>query len=231
MNVEVSLKFLELPVNAKPNYGDDRVGDMTGDPEFADIADHDLDLADGTAVNLELRNAIIAADGGNKAQKDALPPVEKRWNRYYKRLARYVTEKASEKLTVDEGIAVVNASGFQYNKVIRTPGEAPGPVQNFSLSPVANVSGRAKVKSDSLGFGITYISIFHKDPNLLDLVTYSNNEVTFPASTEPFKMHITTDSRETEVELSPGVKWHGLRFGVNRNGKGVNSSKVSVIPQ
>ena len=37
MTAEVSLSFIEKPVNEKPNFSDDRVGDMTGKPEFPDM--------------------------------------------------------------------------------------------------------------------------------------------------------------------------------------------------
>jgi hypothetical protein len=231
MQAEVSLKFTELSVDAKANFGDDRVADMTGKPEFGDMVAHDINLADWTTASQNLRLGIQAANGGNQAQKDALIPLEKKWDKEGKKVARYVTIKALEKDTIDDQIAVINVAGFSHTKVVRTPGGAPGETQNFHASPVSNVSGRAKIKSDSLGLGITYVTIFHKDSNLLDQVTFSNNEVTLPPSTEPFKLHITTDSRETEVELTSGIKWHGLRFGVNGKGKGPNSSKVSVIPQ
>jgi hypothetical protein len=231
MQAEVSLEFIESPVNEKPNFGDDRVGDMTTNVNFADIADHDIVLADGTAVNQELRLAINAANGGNKAQKDALPGVEKKWNKYWKKVARYVTEKASAKDTIEEQINLINSSGFGYNKVTRTEGETPGATTNFSISPVSNVSGRAKIKSDSLGFGMNYISIFHTDSNLLDQISYVNNQLTLPPTEKPFVIHTTTDSRETEVQLTSGEKWHGIRFGTNRKGRGPNSNKASVIPQ
>jgi hypothetical protein len=231
MTAEVSLEFLKKPVNEKSNYGDDRVGDMTGKPQFADMADHDIVLADGTTVNNELRAAIIAANGGNDAQKDALIPVEKKWDRFWKKVARYVTEKAAEKDTVDDQIAIINVSGFAYTKVVRTEGEAPGQTENFQAVPVGNVSGRAIIRSESLGKGVTYTTIFHTDPNWLDQVTYKDNQLLFPPTDKPFVLHQTPDPRKTEIELTSGEKWYGLRFGINGKGKGPNSSKVSVIPQ
>jgi hypothetical protein len=231
MIAEVSLKFLELNVDAKANYGDDRVADMTGKPEFGDMAAHGIVLADWTLAGTNLRAGILAANGGNQAQKDALSPLEKAWNRIGKKVAKYVTEKASEKDTVDEQIAIINVSGFDYNKVTRTESEAPGQTENFSMSPVPNIAGRSKIKSNSVGSEATYISIFHTDPNLLDQISYNNNQLTLPPTTQPFVIHTTSDSRETEVDLTSGIKWHGLRFAVNRKGRGPNSNKASVIPQ
>jgi hypothetical protein len=230
MEAEVSLNFIELAPGDKANYGDDRVGDMTGKSEFSDMADHDIVLADVTAASLALRNGVLAANGGNKAQKDALKPLITAWDKKMKKVAKYVTEKAQAKDTIDEQIAVINVSGFAYNKVTRTETEAPGQTTNFTMTP-AVVSGRSKIKSDSLGERITYISIFHKQPELLDAITFNNNQVQLPATTEPFIMHTTTDSRETEVTLSPAVKWYGVRFAINRKGTGAVSLKASAIPQ
>jgi len=231
MTAEVLLSFLESPVDEKPNFSDDRVGDMTGKPEFPDMAAHGIVLADVTTAGANLRAGILAADGGNKAQKDALPPLEKAWNKIMKKVAKYVTGKASEKDTLDEQIAVINVSGFEYNKITRTKTEPPRQTTNFSMVPVPGVPGRAKIKSDSLGIDITYISIFHNDPGMLDAITVVNNQITIPPSDKPFIIHTTTDSRATEVELTSGVKCHGFRFGVNRKGHGPDSTKASVIPQ
>jgi hypothetical protein len=231
MTAEVLLDFLKKPVAEKPDYGDDRVSDMTGKPEFADMADHGIVLADGTTRDNALRAAILAAAGGNKAQQDALDAEEKKWNRYWKKVALYVSEKAAEKNTVEEQIAVINVSGFAYTKVTREEGEAPGQTENFQATPVANVSGRAIIKSESLGKGVTYTTIFHTDPTWLDLINFQNNQLVFPPTTQPFVVHQTTDPRRTEVELTSGTKWYGVRFGINGKGKGANSSKVSVIPQ
>lgn len=231
MTAEVSLSFIDKPVNEKPNFGNDRVADMTGKPEFADMADHDIVLADGTTANSNLGAGILAAAGGNKAQKDALKPLIKAWDKVFKKFAKYVTEKASEKDTIDEQIAVINVSGFAYNKVTREEAEAPGQTTNFSITPVASVSGRAAIKSDSLGDGVTYISIFNTNPDLLDQIRFINNQLEMPASDKPFIVHTTTNSRETEVDLTSAEKWHGIRFGVNRKGRGANSTKASAIPQ
>ena len=231
MIAEVSLSFIEKPVNEKPNFGDDRVADMTGKPEFADMLAHGIVLGEVTTAGTNLRNGINAANGGTKAQKDALGPLENAWDTITRKVAHYVTEKAAAKATLDEQIAVINVSGFAYNKVTRTEAEPPGQTTNFLMAPVAGVSGRAIIKSDSLGSGITYTSIFHTDSNLLDQITYNNNQLTLPPSAQPFIIHTTTISRETEVDLTSGIKWYGIRFGVNNKGRGVNSSKVSVIPQ
>ena len=231
MTAEVSLDFINSPVNAKPNFSDDRVGDMTGKPEFPDMPAHGIILADVTTAGTNLRNGINAANGGNQAQKDALVPLEKSWNTLLRKVAHYVTEKASEKATIEEQIAIINVSGFAYTKVTRTEGEVPGQTTNFLMSPVAGVTGRAKIKSDSLGKGVTYVSIFHTDTNLLDQISYNNNQLTLPPAAQPFIIHTTTDSREVDLDLTSGVKWHGIRFAVNNKGKGTNSSKVSVIPQ
>ena len=231
MTAEVSLSFIDKSINEKPNFSDDRVGDMGGKPEFPDMPVHGIVLVDVTAAGSNLRNGILAAAGGNKAQQDALVPLEKAWNAIMRKVAHYVTEKATAKATIEEQIAIINVSGFGYNKVTRTETEAPGQTTNFLMTPVAGVSGRAKIKSDSLGKGITFISIFHTDSNLLDLISFNNNQLTLPPTSQPFIIHTTTDSREDEVDLTSGVKWHGIRFGVNNKGKGINSSKVSVIPQ
>jgi len=231
MTAEVSLSFIEKPVDEKPNFGDDRVADMTGKPEFPDMAAHGIVLADGTAASNNLRLGIQAADGGTKAQKDALIPLEKAWNKVFKKFALYVTEKAGEKNTIDEQIAVINVSGFAYNKVTREEAEAPAQTTNFSITPVAAVSGRARIKSDSLGDDITYITIFHTNPDLLDQILFNNNQLAMPATDRNFIIHTTTNSRDTEVDLTSGIKWHGIRFAVNRKGRGANSTKASVIPQ
>lgn len=231
MTAEVSLSFMELTPDEKPNFGDDRVADMTGKSEFSDMAAHSIVLADVTAASTNLRAGVLAADGGNKAQKDALKPLIKAWDKAVKKVALYVTEKASEKDTVDAQIAVINVSGFGYNKVTRTETEAPGQCTNFSIIPAIGFSGRAKVKSDSLGINVIYTSIFHTRQDMLDAITLDNNQISIPASTEPFIIHTTTDSRETDVNLTSGVKWHGMRFGSNRKGRGANSTKASVIPQ
>jgi len=231
MTAEVSLKFLESPVDEKPNFGDDRVADMTGKPEFPDMAAHGIVLADGTTASNNLRAGILAADGGTKAQKDALIPLEKAWNKVFKKIALYVTEKAGEKNTLDEQIAVINVSGFAYNKVTREETEAPGQTTGFAMAPVASVSGRAKIKSDSVGRDVTYITIFHTNPDLLDQIIINQNQIKMPANDKPFIIHTTTDSRETEVDLTSGEKWHGIRYAVNTKGRGANSTKASVIPQ
>lgn len=230
MEAEVSLNFIELTPDEKPNFGDDRVGDMTGKPQFSDMAAHGIVLADVTSASANLRQGVQDADGGNKAQKDALKPLIKTWDKTMKKVAKYVTEKAQAKDTIDDQIAVINVSGFSYNKVTRTETEAPGQTTNFTMTP-AVVSGRSKIKSDSLGGDMTYISIFHKRPELLDAITFNNNQVQLPATEDPFILHTTTDSRETEIMLTPAVKWYGVRYALNRKGSGPISLKASVVPQ
>jgi hypothetical protein len=231
MQVKVSLKFLKKSVDEKTNFGDDRVADMSGKPEFADMPDHGIDLARVTAASSNLRAGILAAQGGNRSQKDALVPLVNSWNREMKKVAVYVTEKASEKNSEDEQVAIVNTSGFDYYKIVRTKAEVPGQVTDFSMAPVANVSKRAKIKSDTLGRYVNYVSIFHTEYDYLDRIYFKGNQFTLPPSDKPCVIHFTSNPRETEVELTSGIKWHGFRFGINTRGKGANSNRASVIPQ
>lgn len=231
MTAEVSLSFIKKAIDEKSNFGDDRVADMTGKPEFADMAAHGIVPAEGTAACANLRQGIQDAAGGNQAQKDALKPLEKAWDKLFKKFARYVTTKASEKNTIDEQIAVINVSGFAYNKVTRSQAEVPAQTTSFSMKPISGVMGRVKIKSDSLGKDITYITIFHKQPDMLDAIIADGNQILFPACPEPFIVHTTTNPRETEVKLASGIKWYGFRYGVNRKGRGANSLKATVIPQ
>jgi hypothetical protein len=231
MTAEVSLSFLEKSPNLKPDYGDERVTNMTGKSQFSDMAAHGIILADATTASANLRAGVLAADGGTDAQKDALKPLIKAWNKIFKKIANYVTEKANDVDDVDDQIDIINISGFSYNKVTRTDSDAPAQTTNFTITPAIGFSGKVNIKSDSLGRNVTYISIFHKDAAMLDAITIDNNQITFPPSTDSFIVHTTTDSRETEVNLPSGIKHFGTRYGVNNKGRGATSTKASVIPQ
>lgn len=232
MFAETSLDFIEkLSPSEKADYGDDRVADMTGKPQFSDMASHGIVLADLTTAGSNLRAGILAAAGGTKAQKDALTSLIKAWDKVARRVAKYVTEKAQEQVLLDDQIAVINVSGFKYNKVTKSSIAAPDQVKNFKMTPVVGSPGITKIKSDAVAPNVTYVSVFNKNAALLDSVTVVNNQITIPVGSEPFIIHTTTDSREEDVILSSGEKWYGNRFALNKNGRGPASDKTSVIPQ
>lgn len=220
MNIKpkVSLAFVNDNPSDKVSFGNEVIQGLTTYRER--FPNPPVPVADLTAVNSDLMNAIAAAATGNIASKKGLEKVIKRWNDFFHNDASYVNGIANGD---DELIA---ESGYKSTRTEPDRTKEPGAADKFEMVPEnepgsfgirSHVPGAAAYLFVALPDGITA----QQDHDMLVFTTEDGKKIYLMTDTHP---NVHFSNTETGTPLNVQV------MGFNLAGNGPLSNTLRARP-
>ncbi|MBI4929846.1 MAG: hypothetical protein HY841_03725 [Bacteroidetes bacterium] len=226
----VSLEFIKLSVAPKIQYVRDRVGDMTGNPNFTTP---DVPLATITTAVDDLETKFNAAQGGGPAQTAAQNASEEALDDLMREEAGYVTRIA------DGDVVKITSAGFTATQTEPTPAAIPAKVENLTLKH-GDQSGTILTNCDVVEGAKGYTTIITDNASapltvqngsvVLQMGATSPIPVPVPVGQNLFLLFNAATSRKASFSgLTSGTRYYCWKYAFNSKGKGADSDVVSII--
>lgn len=209
--------YMDLGIPGKIEYARDRVDDMSVLPLFA-VPDVPYPAMSGAADDLETK--YNKAQGGGPADTAAQNAALLILDDLMRKQAAYVTR-------VSDGDTVkITSSGFSPTKTEGTPAPAPGKVLGLSMTqtPASGIiESNCLPLENAKGF-ITILSLTATPQIVID-----GNQLIIPASAQPVIIHVSSTRKATHSALTPGTRYHIVKFAFNAAGRGPDSDMNSIM--